>query len=166
MKKKFFKFTRRRLPHLQLGGSWYFVTFNSKRGPLPEPALKIIMETIKYDQGKRYEIFMAVVMPDHVHMLIRPLEKEPGKYFDLSEILMLIKGVSSRKINRLLKASGQLWWDESYDTVVRGEEEFRIKLEYMLKNPVKAGLVNSPEQYEFFIRSAGKSPCAPERSIQ
>ena len=78
---------------------------------------------------------------------------------------MLIKGVSSRKINRLLKASGQLWWDEGYDTVARDEDEFKIKLEYMSRNPVKAGLVDEPEEYEFFVRSAGRSPCAPDNSI-
>ena len=140
------------MPHIQIKGSWYFISFNSKRGALPEPARKIVMDTIQYDRDKRYELFMAVVMPDHVHMLIRPLEKEPEKYFDLSEILNLIKGVSSRKINKLLGASGRLWWDESYDTIIKNEAEFKARVEYMRKNPVKKRLVEKPEEYPFFLR--------------
>jgi REP element-mobilizing transposase RayT len=40
-----------------------------------------------------------------------------------------------------LKRSGSLWQAESYDHVVRDEDEqFRI-IEYVINNPVKAGLV-------------------------
>ncbi len=152
MQDNFYKSPRRRLPHVQIGGRWYFISFNSKRGPLPEVGKKIVMDTIRHDRGKRYELHLAVVMPDHVHMLIRPLKKGPGKYFDLSEIIKLIKGVSSRRINKLVGASGQLWWDEYYDTMMRSEEEFKGRVEYMLNNPVRARLVDDPEKYEFFVR--------------
>jgi len=148
----YYKSSRRRLPHVQIGGRWYFISFNSKRGPLTEAGQRIVMETIRHDRGKRYELHLAVVMPDHVHMLIRPLEKGPGEYFDISAIIKLIKGVSSRRINQLAGVSGQLWWDEYYDTMMRDESDFAARVEYMLNNPVKAGLVERPEQYEFFVR--------------
>jgi len=157
------KSTRRRLPHLQVPAKTYFISFNSKRGPLPPPALKLVVETIKYDEGRRYELDLAVVMPDHVHMIIRPLEKMPGQWFDLSEILKMIKGVSSRKINQFLATRGQLWWDESFDTIINNEDEYQAKVNYILNNPVKAGLVSHSEQYEFFVYpvSADKSVCSP-----
>ncbi len=160
----FYKFTRRRLPHVQIGGSWYFITFNSKRGPLAEAARRIVMDTIAYDRGKRYELFMAVVMPDHVHMLIRPREKEPGKYFDLSEILNLIKGVSSRKINKLLGKSGQLWWDESFDTIIHDQAEFQARVEYMLKNPVNKGAGGEGGTIRFFFKVSIQEWMLPVKS--
>jgi len=155
------KFTRRRLPHLQVPGKTYFVTFNSKRGPLPEHALRLIVETIKHDEGKKYELDLAVVMPDHVHMIIQPLEKQRGQFFDLSETLKMIKGVSAHKINRLLGAKGQLWWDESFDTIINSEEEYQAKLDYIYKNPVKAGIVKEPEQYKYFVRAEVRDKSVP-----
>ena len=54
---------RSHLPHWQAGGSVYFVTFNSKRGPLPPEALRLVVEHILFDHGKRYDLVFAVVMP-------------------------------------------------------------------------------------------------------
>jgi REP element-mobilizing transposase RayT len=142
---------RRHLPHWQLGGSVYFITFRSSRDVLPAPALRQVMENIRYDHGKRYDLHFAVVMPDHVHLLLQPREKEPGKWFDLAEIMKGIKGVSSRRINQLLGTTGTVWQAESFDRIMRNEEEYLQKWDYMWNNPVKAGLVEQSEQYEFFV---------------
>ena len=146
------------LPHWQIGGSIYFVSFRSARGVLPDPAMRQVMENIKFDDGKRYDLFLAVVMPDHVHMLIKPREIKLGEWFDLGEIMKGIKGVSARKINEILGATGSVWQDENYDHIVRDEQEFDQKLQYMLLNPVKAGLVKEAEQYQFFVRDRSVPP--------
>jgi hypothetical protein len=44
---------RRQLPHWQVGGSLYFITFRSQRGPLPPVALKQVCFHVLYDHGKR-----------------------------------------------------------------------------------------------------------------
>jgi REP element-mobilizing transposase RayT len=142
---------RRHLPHWQLGGSVYFITFRSSRGILPEPALRQVMDNIRYDHGKRYDLHFAVVMPDHVHLLLQPREKEGRTWFDLAEIMKGIKGVSSRRINQLLGTTGTVWQAESFDRIMRNEEEYLQKWEYMWNNAVKAGLVEKAEQYEFFV---------------
>jgi REP element-mobilizing transposase RayT len=92
-----------------MGGSTYFVTFRSARGVLPEVARKQVLENILCEHGKRADVLFGVVMPDHVHLLIRPLEKHPGIWNDLSKILQGIKGVSGRKINQLLGTTGSVW---------------------------------------------------------
>jgi len=140
------------LPHWQFGGSVYFVTFRSDRGCLPDNALKEVKECIVFGHGKKYDLFFAVVMPDHVHMLFRPLRKEKGVWFDLAGIMKGIKGVSSRRINQVLGTKGRVWMRESFDRMVRDEKEFNVKVDYMYFNPVKAGLVSDPENYEFIIR--------------
>jgi REP element-mobilizing transposase RayT len=75
---------RGHLPHWQAGGSIYFVTFNSVRGPLPDPARRQVLQNILYDHKRRYDLAIAVAMPDHVHLIFSPREKKPGAWYDLA----------------------------------------------------------------------------------
>jgi hypothetical protein len=42
---------------------------------------------------------------------------------------------------------GPLWQDESYDRIIRDENDFHEKLQYMFNNPIKAGLTEDTENY-------------------
>src|SRR6266480_5545795 len=103
----------RHLPHWQLGGETYFITFRSKRGNLPPTALKQVIQNILHDHLKKYELFFAVVMPDHVHILLKPSQRKPGIWWSLADINRGIKGTSARFINQLLGTSGPVWQEES-----------------------------------------------------
>jgi putative transposase len=59
-----------------------------------------------------------------------------------------IKSVSARKVNQLRETSGTIWQDESWDRIMRSEDDFVEKLQYMADNPVKAGLVATIEDYD------------------
>jgi putative transposase len=72
-------------------------------------------------------------------------------WFDLAEIMKGLKGASVRRINQLLGTHGSVWQDESYDRIIRDDQELEEKLLYMYQNPVKAGLVEDAEDYEFFV---------------
>ncbi len=143
---------RHHLPHWQIGGSTYFITFRSSRGALPDSALQILRSILLEGHGDRYELLFGVLMPDHVHLLLKPRERELRCWWDLAEIMKQIKGASSRRINQHLGTIGTLWQKESFDRIVRDEEEFLQKWEYMYWNPFKTGLVGDPEQYPYFIR--------------
>ena len=147
-----FQIHRRRLPHWQIGGSTYFVTFRSAIGILPEKALKIVKHHVLFDHTRRYELLFGVIMPDHIHLLIRPLEKEKGVWYNLGEIMKGIKGSSATNINRLMGRAGRLWQDEFFDRIVRDEKEMLEKWEYIWNNPLKAGLANSTNEYQFYVR--------------
>ncbi len=90
-------------------------------------------------------------MPDHVHLLIRPLETVSGKYIALAKIMKTLKGVSARKINCQLSSIGPVWQKESFDRIVRDDEEWREKYEYIRGNAVKAGLTENPQDYPWLI---------------
>jgi REP element-mobilizing transposase RayT len=62
-----------------------------------------------------------------------------------------IKGVSSRRINQLLGTTGKVWQQESYDHIIRSDQELEEKIQYVWENPVKAGLTQTPETYEFLL---------------
>ena len=144
------KIRRRNLPHWTLNGSTYFVTFRMMRGNLSEEERRLVLEHLLSGDKKFYQLAAAVVMPDHVHLLLRPLPE-----YELSRIMKGLKGACARMINQRRNASGSIWQDESWDRIVRDAAEFDEKLQYMADNPVKAGLVKEIQQYVGWF-------CSPE----
>lgn len=139
---------RRRLPHYQKTDRAVFVTFCSGTYPaLPENTRDIVLRHCLHDHGVKAQFHAIVVMPDHVHMLLTPLRDATGTPYSLVGILQGIKGASAHSINRALKRSGPVWQEESFDHILRGNESFEEKLEYIRQNPVRRGLVEKPEDY-------------------
>ena len=59
-----------------------------------------------------------------------------------------LKGGSAREAKQLLGQTGKPFWqDESYDHLVRNTDEFHRLEDYILENPVRAGLARSVEEY-------------------
>jgi len=140
------------LPHWQIGESWYFITFRTKSGlKLSGGAKDAVLNSINHDNGKRYQLSIAVVMPDHSHLILKPLKSDGDKYNSLGKILWLIKGASVRKIGMLEGREGALWQDESFDRIIRDEKEWQSKHEYIRDNPFKAGLAERAEDYPWLI---------------
>jgi putative transposase len=136
------KITLRHLPHWTIDGSIYFVTFCAKETILVESEQSIVLEHIKEGDGKFYDCYAVLVMPDHVHLLLQPKDG-----MTLSRIMHGIKGVSAHKINQHRNTQGVIWQKESYDRIVRDGKEFDEKLNYMYNNPLKKGLTEEPEKY-------------------
>jgi len=91
----------------------------------------------------------VVIMPDHVHLLLTPIRNADGWPFPLQDILKLIKGPAAHSVNMLNASHGTLWQDESFDHVLRSDESFDEKLEYICQNPVRRGLATKPGEYEW-----------------
>ena len=89
------------------------------------------------------KIYAFVIMPDHLHLIIKP-EKEP-----LSKVMQKIKGKSARLINLRENTSGEVWQKEYYERVVRDEKDLTEKYQYIIYNPVKEGLSQTPEEYPY-----------------
>ena len=80
-------------------------------------------------------------MPEHVPLLIN----EPPSIL-LAQLLKALKQTTSRK----LKEDGKRFWQERYfDRNIRGEAARSEVIRYIHRNPVKRGLVASPEQYRW-----------------
>ena len=145
------KVTYRNLPHWELEGAVYFITFNTwEKLELTPVARQVVLNACKFFDRQRYQIFCLVVMPDHVHMLMQPLAKSDNKFWSLSSILHSMKSYSSKQIPKVMKHIGTVWQDERHDHIVRDEREFQVFWEYIRQNPVKAGLSVTPEEYPFF----------------
>ena len=121
-----------------------------------------VEKSLRHFAGERYDLLAFAVMPSHFHWLFRPQPKWVQTCIDESQrtgasklrtaherIVQSAKGYSARRCNQLLGLSGQFWQDESYDHVVRNDEElFRI-IDYVENNPVKAGLVARREDWRW-----------------
>ncbi|PYV51268.1 MAG: hypothetical protein DMG92_05020 [Acidobacteria bacterium] len=141
---------RRRLPHIQKFNRPLFVTFcKLLHNQFSERARYLVLKHCIHDHGKRIDLHAAVIMPDHVHMLFTLLRDERGWPYPMQKILKMIKGTSARDINRLLGSSGPVWQDESFDHVLRSQESLEEKIEYIRTSPVRAGLVQKPEEYSW-----------------
>ncbi|MBI5773489.1 MAG: transposase [Verrucomicrobia bacterium] len=101
---------------------------------------EVVAGALKFFDGERYELRAWVVMPNHVHVVIRP--KPPHT---LSEILHSWKSFTAHEINRLLPEKAVPFWQgESYDHLIRDDEDLHRCWHYTLMNPVNAGLCAEP----------------------
>lgn len=109
----------------------------------------LVATSLEYFDGQRVLTGDYVVMPNHVHVLMRPL---PG--FELEDILQAVKSYTATRINRLLGGEGRFWMRESYDHIVRDFEQLEAFQAYMKANPKKANLRSG----EYTLRSADYHP--------
>jgi REP-associated tyrosine transposase len=143
-----FSLTRRKLPHWQNPGSVYFITWNCKKHHiLTESERSIVLQTVRFWDQRLWLLYVAVVMPDHIHLLAQPLPAQQEEYINLGKIIKSIKSYSTRQINQLCGQKGSIWQPERYDRIVRDDAEFLEKWQYIRNNPVKAGLTVRVEDY-------------------
>jgi REP element-mobilizing transposase RayT len=144
-------FYRRNLPHFQKDFTPHFITFVTKsRWILPPLARDIVLSCCLHDHRIRYELYVAVVMHDHVHVVLTPLlDEQRGEVRSLIEIMRTIKSASAHLINRRLNRQGAVWQEESFDHVLRSSEGLDAKVEYVLQNPARKGLVQSWRDYKW-----------------
>ena len=154
--------TRRHLPHFAKRDRTLFVTFTTlERHILPPEARTIALDCCIHDHEITYWLHTAIVMPDHVHMLFTPFEE-----WGLPKIMRRVKGNSARLINKAAGKRGTVWQDESFDRVLRSDEDVTKKGEYIAANPVRAGLVTHPEDYPWLWQQwrTGNPACPASRA--
>ena len=104
--------------------------------PLKTPAVAALVENcIRHFDQRHYWLGSYVIMPNHVHVLVRPIMGH-----DLSSILQNWKSVSSHQANRLLNRTGGFWQEESFDHIVRDEQQMERFGLYIAENPGRARL--------------------------
>ena len=155
-------FYRRQLPHLQRDDRQHFVTFcTNRRWILSQAARSIVLNCCLHDNGIKFDMKVAVVMPDHVHLIFTPLvDMQAREVCSLAEIMDAIKGASAHEVNKVLQRKGRLWQPESFDHVLRTSESLDAKTEYLLHNPVRAGLVANWMDYPWLWRKEFVNPYA------
>ncbi len=110
----------------------------------------VVSESLHFCDKRTIDLFCFCIMSNHVHVVFRLLdnfEVKTPKY--LNEVMHSIKRFSAKKCNEVLGKTGQFWQHESYDRLIRNDDEkFRI-IQYVVNNPVKAGLVQKPFEWKW-----------------
>ena len=121
----------------------------------------IVKEAIHYRDGKEYDLIAYTIMPNHVHLVFLPYveridnslkrgsERNTVSLYIVTKILQHLKKNTAIKCNKLLNRTGQFWQHESYDHVIRDSEELKRIVDYVLNNPAKAGLDDTPEDWQY-----------------
>lgn len=104
----------------------------------------VVERALLHAAGTRYELFAWVIMPNHVHGLIRQPEESR-----LSDVVHGWKSWTAKEINRVRGASGPVWQREYFDRYMRNERHFFATVAYIEANPVAAGLAKAPEEWRF-----------------
>jgi S-adenosylmethionine decarboxylase proenzyme len=100
----------------------------------PEAA-QIVADSIRHFDGQRYHLYAWCVMPNHVHVVFKALNRNK-----LDEILHSWKSFTSNEVNKAIGRNGELWQREYFDHLIRSEAELRRVVNYVEANPVKARL--------------------------
>ena len=95
----------------------------------------IVADALLHFDRQRYDLFAWCVMPNHVHVVVRP-----DISHSLSSIIHSWKSFTAKEANKALKRDGHFWQSEYYDHLVRSEADMRHCAEYILSNPQKGGL--------------------------
>jgi len=110
---------------------------------------EIVVAALHFYDLKHYSLICHCVMPNHVHLVIKPMKITDGNPYLLSDIMRNIKGYTSKELNKILNSTGMIWQTESYDRIMRTEKELQNTIEYTLYNPVKAGICKAIRDYPY-----------------
>ncbi len=170
-----------RLPHFEKPWAIYALTFTTVEHRILSPeARTIVLNALLHFHNTRYELFAAVVMPDHVHLLFQPWIKEQNEqgenvFWPLCELMHSIKSFTAKEINALESTAGAIWQTETFDRYVRGDRDLEEKFHYIAANPDREELVDSEKGYPWLWmggtgegdsgrmpKPAGGTPALPE----
>ena len=110
----------------------------------------IVENSLHFYNDKKYDLYAYCIMPNHVHIVFKHLDlgTKNDKY-PITTLLQSIKSYSALECNKILKRTGSFWQSESFDRVIRGQDELENTIRYTLENPVKAGLVQQWEDWSY-----------------
>jgi putative transposase len=119
-------------------------TYRKRNVFINETINEIICEAISFHiKGGHVEIAGFVVLPDHVHFLIRPLD------WTLSDFVNNFKTYTGIKAKNIGNFSRKVWRRRFYSAPIEDMADFRKKLEKMHNNPVNKKLSARPENYSW-----------------
>ena len=158
---------RKTIHHYNDLGHAHFLTFSCYR-QLPllnrdRTRHYIIQATGNARERHNFAILAYVIMPEHVHFIIFPLLP----VYDVALFLKAIKQSVARKAKKFLCDHNRAWLEKltvqrgnrnvfrfwqtgpGYDRNIHSKEEFFDKIIYIHNNPVRRGLVSTPEEWKW-----------------
>jgi len=131
----------KRLDRIWIDNPIYFVTTCTDRRRKilanAQTAAILIEEWRNAKERHAWYIGRYVIMPDHVHFFCAPGYQAQ----DLSTFMKLWKEWTSKRIKKECVIQGNIWQKQFFDHLLRSNESYVQKWDYVFYNPVRAGIV-------------------------
>jgi REP element-mobilizing transposase RayT len=105
---------------------------------------EIVKESLLHFDSVRYKLIAWVIMPNHTHFLIKPIND-----VSVSVIMQRFKSFTAHEANRILQKNGKFWQVDYFDRFIRDYEHFEKTVNYIENNPVKAGLCEKKSEWKY-----------------
>jgi putative transposase len=106
---------------------------------------ELLLNVIRENRAKcRFQVHEFVFMRDHIHLILTP-----ARLVSLEKAVQFIKGGFSFRAKRENLFNGEIWQKGYHENAIRDAAEYAQHIEYIWMNPVKAGLVERPEEYMY-----------------
>lgn len=109
---------------------------------------------------RRWNVFAAVIMPEHVHFVVGPREDRGLSIGDFATGL-------KRLVRKSLGSQDWEWQRGCFDHLLRSDENLESKWIYVQDNPVRHGLVQRAEDWPYyldFVNDDGKLAASPTKT--
>ena len=116
-------------------------TYLLHKAELKDVAISVIEKAKK---KYKFSCFCFTIMDNHVHIIIQTPEED-----NISLIMQVINKNIATKCNKALNRKGHFWGERFHSTLIESEEQLINTLIYLNLNPVKAGLVYDPKDWEW-----------------
>jgi putative transposase len=128
-----------------LGPYRYFVTFCTvdRHNTFADMAhgRSVVHQIRRTSHLYEFALLAYCIMPDHAHLLVEGISER-------SDLRRLIKSAKQSSGQRYAATAKQRLWQEGfYDRVLRPDEDVKTIARYIIDNPVRAGIVQSPLDY-------------------
>jgi REP element-mobilizing transposase RayT len=101
---------------------------------LANKEVKLLVENaLRHFNGVYFDLYESTVMPNHLLTLVRPYSD-----YDLSKILHSWKSFTSHEINKMRVKKARIWQKESFDHIVRSQDQLEKICQYIRDNPKRA----------------------------
>jgi putative transposase len=134
------------------GARTFFATTKTSQGrPLLQSARNatLMIDVLRtYVASGKFRLHDFVIMPNHVHLLLTV-----GADMTIEKAMQFIKGGFSHRLKKECGYLGEVWQRGFSEDRVENRESFVQHREYIATNPVKAGLVDSPEKFPIALRT-------------
>ena len=149
-----FAIWRGRLPHWRADDVTYYVTFRHKR-ELDDEERNAVLKRLLNAQGRKLDFVIICVLPEKTEMMFTVMDAPRGEKYELSDV---IEKAKTRAGKEIIKHSGERWppfYFESYDRIVRDDEEYETTFLTILESPLVEELCKDPEDWaDMFVAVA------------
>jgi len=103
-----------------------------------------VLQILRVAADERFEVLAYCLMPDHVHAVVIA-------HAETSHLERFVRLAKQRSGFAFTRMTGRRLWQESYfDRTIRNVQELPSLVEYFIRNPVRAGLVEDPADYPYW----------------